>query len=152
MPLPIPIAVLFAATFILSSGCQRSELDVIPTLVPPKATAYAQDDATTDRVLIAFADLHRALHEGGDESEGSRWEPRYYQLPADSRWPVVREQLDQQVIDTGWTPDSGLAESGAGYLRRVWRNGSQRVAAAYVEPPVGSRGATVLVVLTPRER
>lgn len=133
----------------LFPACQRTDRDVIPDLAPAEASAYAQDDATTDRVLLAYADLHRTLRESGGGD--TRWEPKYYRLPAGSHWASVREQLDRQAASAGWEHDTGIAEPGRGYLRRAWTNGSRRIAAAYIEPPAAGQGATVLAVLAPRE-
>ena len=115
--------------------------------VPPAgATPYAADDATTDRVSLAFADLHAALRPLGE----GRWAPTYYRVPPGTGWDALRTALDRQAAEAGWRADTRLSATGNGYPRQAWTDGRQVVAAALVEPPTGSDGATVLVVLTPR--
>ena len=118
-----------------------------PLLTPPSgATPYATDDATTDRVSLAFADLHASLRTLGE----GRWQPAYYRVPAGSEWDTLRAALDQQLGDADWRADPRLSGDGPGYRRQAWTDGAQVVAAALVEGPAGSDGATVLVLLTPR--
>ncbi|WP_202841315.1 hypothetical protein [Luteimonas saliphila] len=50
----------------------------------------------------------------------------------------------------GWQAHSSLSAQGTGYARQAWTDGTRVVAAALVQPPAGSEGATVLMVLTPR--
>ncbi|MDH5832700.1 hypothetical protein [Luteimonas kalidii] len=121
----------------------------VPAFDPPAgATRYASDDASTDRVALAFADLHAALRTLGD----GRWSPTYYRVADGSDWSALRDQLGQQARTAGWEPHPGLGATGTGgYPRQAWSDGRHVVAAAMVVPPTGSDGATVLMVLTPRE-
>ncbi|TYT26728.1 hypothetical protein FZO89_10915 [Luteimonas viscosa] len=122
-------------------------MGTLPLSPPAGATPYAIDGASTDRVALAFADLHAALRALGDD----RWTPVYYRVPAGSDWTVLRGELDRQAQAAGWQPHSGLSAQGTGYPRRAWTEGTRVVAAALVAPPAGSEGATVLMVLTPRD-
>ena len=121
-----------------------------PQLSPPgAATPYAEDDANTNRVLLAFADLHATLR---DRYQG-RWEPRYYRLPADTDWTALRAHLDTQAAaNGGWNADANIGEQGNGYVRRVWSDGDHAVAAGFVQPAAGAPdAAAVLMVLSPRD-
>lgn len=141
----LPAVLLCAA---LATGCgPRADMS-LPELAPPAgATRYATDDASTDRVSLAFADLHGSLRTLGD----GPWTPTYYRLAEGSDWNRVRDDLDRQARAAGWEPQPGLSPSGTGgYPRQAWSNDGQVIAAALVEPP-GSDGATVLMVLTPRQ-
>lgn len=142
----LPAALLCA---VLLAGCGTRADMSIPELTPPAgATRYASDDASTDRVSLAFADLHASLRTLGD----GRWTPTYYQLAQGSDWAALREDLDRQAREAGWEPQPGLSATGtAGYPRAAWTKDGQLVAAALVEAPSGTDGATVLMVLTPRE-
>lgn len=132
----------------LAAGCGRIEHDMSPLqLAPPgAATPYAEDDDSTNRVLLAFTDLHAALR----DAYGGRWEPHYYRMPADADWSDVRAHLDAQADAVeGWQVDTRL---GNGYERRVWSDGENAVAAALVHPPASATDApAVLMVLTPRD-
>lgn len=141
------LACVLAAALLAGTGCGTRHDMTTPILTPPAdATRYAADDATTDRVSLAFADLHAALRTLGD----GRWEPHYYSVPAGSDWGALRAALDQQAGDAGWRADGRLAGDGPGYRRQAWTDGSGVVAAALVEPPDGGDGATVLMLLSPR--
>ena len=144
---PLVLA-LFCVALAGTACCTRADMSV-PQLTPPAgATRYAVDDASTDRVSLAFADLHASLRTLGDD----RWTPTYYSLSDGSDWTALRDDLDRQARDAGWQPEPGLTPTGtAGYPRAAWTDGKQRVAAALVEAREGSDGATVLMVLTPRE-
>lgn len=143
---PLIATVLCAA---LAAGCgTRADMSPLQLNPPEGASRYATDDASTDRVSLAFADLHAALRALG----AGRWTPTYYRVDAGSDWDVLRAELDRQARDAGWEPVSALAATGtAGYPRQAWTDGRQIIAAALVAPPQGSDGATVLMVLTPRE-
>lgn len=121
----------------------------IPQLTPPAGAArYATDDASADRVSLAFADLHASLRPLGD----GRWTPTYYRVPDGSDWAALRDDLDRQAREAGWKTEPGLGPTGtSGYPRHAWTNGRQLIAAALVEAPEGGDGATVLMVLAPRE-
>ena len=142
------LVLVLCCAVLAGAGCgTRADMSV-PQLTPPGATPYATDDASTDRVSLAFADLHASLRTLGE----GRWTPAYYRLPDGSDWAAVHDDLDRQAREAGWQPEPGLSPTGtAGYPRAAWSDGHQRVAAALVEAPDGSDGATVLMVLTPRE-
>lgn len=142
----LPAVLLYAA---LAAGCGTRTDMSLPELTPPAgASPYATDDASTDRVSLAFADLHASLRTLGE----GRWTPSYHRLSDGSDWAAVRDDLDRQARDAGWQPEPGLSPTGtAGYPRAAWSSGGQIIAAALVEAPPGSDGATVLMVLTPRE-
>lgn len=142
----LPAVLLGAA---LLAGCGTHADMSIPELIPPAgATRYATDDASTDRVSLAFADLHASLRTLGE----GRWTPTYYQVTQGSDWATLRGELDRQARAAGWEPQPGLSATGtAGYPRAAWTKDGQLIAAALVEAPAGADGATVLMVLTPRE-
>lgn len=117
-----------------------------PLSPPATSSAYADDDATTDRVSLAFADLHGTLRDLGDGN--GHWKPAYYRL-ADGNWAGLRDALDRQATTAGWQHDPRVSEQATGYLRRAWRDGNRLTAAALVAPPADSDGATVLVLLQP---
>ncbi len=144
-----PLALVLLCAALAGAGCGTRADMSIPRLNPPAGAArYATDDASTDRVSLAFADLHASLRVLGE----GRWTPTYYRLPEGSEWATVRDHLDRQARDAGWQPDAGLSPTGtAGYPRAAWSDGRQRVAAALVEAPEGSDGATVLMMVAPRE-
>lgn len=141
-------ALLLCAVF-ATAGCAPDAGMSAPTFQPPAgATRYASDDASTDRVALAFADLHAALRTLGH----GRWTPTYYRVPDDSDWGALRDELDRQARAAGFEPATGLGATGTGgYPRQAWSDGRRVVAAALVTPPAASGGATVLMVLTPRE-
>lgn len=151
MPLA-PSRIFLAAIIALAliAGCSRTDTDMSTLqLAPPgSATPYAEDDASTDRVSLAFADLHATMRGIAD----GRWEPKYYRLAPNTEWSTLLKHLEQQATDAGWRHDDRIGEAGPGYRRRAWRDGSHAVAAALVEPPAGSDGATVLLVLSPARR
>lgn len=143
-----PLLLVLSCALACAACGPRADMSV-PQLTPPAgATRYAVDDASTDRVSLAFADLHASLRTLGD----GRWTPTYYSLSDGSDWASLRNDLDRQARDAGWQAEPGLTPTGtAGYPRAAWTDGRQRVAAALVEAPERSDGATVLMVLTPRE-
>lgn len=150
--MPFPRRPWFAAVLAtgLAMGCSNGHDMTAPRLAPPGTpTPYIEDDASRDRVSLAFADLHASLRELDDSA---RWEAGYYRIAPGSAWPRLREHLDRQATDAGWHHDARISEVGRGYLRRAWTDGTQLVAAALVEPPPGSDGATVLLLLSPARR
>lgn len=141
------LACVLSLALALAAGCGTRHDMTAPILAPPDgATPYATDDATTDRVALAFADLHAALRTLGE----GRWQPAYFRVPAGSAWETLRASLDGQAGQAGWHADARLSAEGPGYRRQAWTDGREVVAAALVEPPAGSDGATVLMLLSPR--
>ena len=141
------LACVLSVALAVAAGCGTRHDMTASILAPPAgATPYATDDATTDRVSLAFADLHAALRTLGE----GRWQPTYYRVPADSAWDALRASLDRQASEADWHADTRLSVDGPGYRRQAWTDGRQVIAAALVEPPAGSDGATVLMLLSPR--
>ena len=141
----VPAAVL--AALLAATACgSRADMTSFAPAPPAGATPYATDDASTDRVSLAFTDLHASLRTLG----AGRWEPKYYRVPAGAAWDALRAELEQQATAAGWRAETRLSAQGTGYPRQAWTDGSEVVAAGLVEPPSGSDGATVLIVLTPR--
>lgn len=141
------LACVLSLALAVAAGCGTRHDMTAPILTPPEGAApYATDDATTDRVALAFADLHAALRRLGE----GRWQPTYYRVPAGSAWDALCASLDRQAGEAGWHADTRLSAEGPGYRRRAWTDGREVIAAALVQPPDGSDGATVLMLLSPR--